>query len=698
MSYAELTTKKNLYLAWQRLNTATNFTYKRFYRPLLRAYGLSVEANLSDLRDRLRNHIYEPYRPIRIYVPKPSGLQRPMTFLCLEDQIVYQALANLFATRVRETQENLMRRAVFSNWLNEPDSIFFIRSYKPGYRGFRRFLRQGFNNGNRWIASFDLSAFYDTIDHQLLLKTLHSRGGGSELMNTAQKWLHCWSSGAKPVQHAHGIPQGPQASNLLAECMMFPVDIKMASEFTYARYVDDIRILGKSELEVRQAVVYLDMLCSDRGLIPSASKHDIRELKTVEDVVSDVASLGAYVQGGPKKKVDRAHAEEIFFKALDESGTQVVDKSKLRYALFRAPTSQRILNAVIRLWTHYPEHTDAYMVFLENYGRSTQAVNLATEQLSARYPYDYVRGEFWRLLARMAEPAEMRSLVDLAMEAAKDHRKGNAARMGAQVFLCSCERSGLGKYSRWIENEENPLVQAFVAPHMLVGCTGGQQAAQRLLRRSLPDPALALTEGLFRSRLTPLDFGVVESDLGTVVQHVYAAIGLIAPRGRRLVDPVGTTLVKRYRVPRWKGWRPLFDSEYKHAHSILLWAERCFDSDRSAWLTWQDSFNDTLFRALQTILNDRGAAGAIATKDTKGKLKDFGLMLNDATFTSAYPDLAKPLQDVHNRRVTVPSAHPYEKQAGTRAIPLAKHEQRDLAARLNRLYSEIIAVGNSLGL
>ena len=94
MIYTQLVSYKNLELAWRRINTATNHAHKRYFRPIYYSYETALEKNLKDLSTRLSGGSFNATKPIRIYTPKNSGLQRPITLLCVEDQIVYQAIAN----------------------------------------------------------------------------------------------------------------------------------------------------------------------------------------------------------------------------------------------------------------------------------------------------------------------------------------------------------------------------------------------------------------------------------------------------------------------------------------------------------------------------------------------------------------------------------------------------------------------------
>ena len=122
-------------------------------------------------------------------------------------------------------------------------------------------------------ADFDLAAFYDTICHELLMKVLFPRGGGEDVRRMVTQWLETWSSDKPPCCHRHGIPQGPAASDFLAECFLLPVDEILSKNCRYARYGDDIRIFASGPSEIRKAAVWLEVLCRNRGLIPQVKKH-----------------------------------------------------------------------------------------------------------------------------------------------------------------------------------------------------------------------------------------------------------------------------------------------------------------------------------------------------------------------------------------------------------------------------------------
>jgi len=66
MKLSQLASRRNLELAWRRITTGGNYQYKRLYRSLYYAYEVALEANLRDLRQRLRGGAFEARHPERI--------------------------------------------------------------------------------------------------------------------------------------------------------------------------------------------------------------------------------------------------------------------------------------------------------------------------------------------------------------------------------------------------------------------------------------------------------------------------------------------------------------------------------------------------------------------------------------------------------------------------------------------------------
>ena len=93
-------------LAWLRIATGRNLQHKRFFRDLYGAYEAGLDANLALLHEKLIGG-WKATPPMRIYLPKASGLLRPITLLAIEDQIVLQAIANRIASHLSERRRKV---------------------------------------------------------------------------------------------------------------------------------------------------------------------------------------------------------------------------------------------------------------------------------------------------------------------------------------------------------------------------------------------------------------------------------------------------------------------------------------------------------------------------------------------------------------------------------------------------------------
>jgi len=287
----ELASPENLLLAWRRITTGGNNQYKRFYRDLYYAYEISAIENLEDLRQRLLGRVFQAHQPERIYLPKSSGLHRPISLLYIEDQIVLQAFANLAATRLFDKRAPLQLKTIYSNILQKDNSIFFFKRWQMAYEAYKIKIQKYYDAGFRWVADFDLAAFYDTISHELLFKTIYPRKAINEDIRWFLNCLRIWSSAKAASSHGHGLPQGPIASDFLAECFLLPIDLCLKRSTGYIRYVDDVRLFGNTEDSVRLEVVQLERLCRERGLIPQTGKFAIKRARNIHDAMGMLPSI-----------------------------------------------------------------------------------------------------------------------------------------------------------------------------------------------------------------------------------------------------------------------------------------------------------------------------------------------------------------------------------------------------------------------
>jgi hypothetical protein len=94
----------------------------------------------------------------------------------------------------------------------------------------------------------------------------------------------------------------------------------MSKHYVYYRYVDDIRILGKTELEVRKALVDLDILCKSIGLIPHSDKTCIKQVNSAIELLKDIPEITLYFDDGEEQSIGKKYAEKKILDAVNLDG------------------------------------------------------------------------------------------------------------------------------------------------------------------------------------------------------------------------------------------------------------------------------------------------------------------------------------------------------------------------------------------
>ena len=692
----QLTSYKNLELAWRRITTGVNYQYKRYSRGFYYAYETAVHNNLRDLHERLMGGggSYQPQPPTRIYLPKPSGLQRPLTLLAIEDQIILQAIANRFATKLIKRRKPLQYKTVFSNILqDEKASIFFLQDWHITYSSFTDKIREHYDHGLKWIAHFDLAAYYDTISHDILLKTALPKSGSSATRDHILQWLKTWSSERPSATYSHGIPQGPIASDFLAECFLLPIDEVLSKEFTYVRYVDDIRLFAESEVDAQRAAIRLEILCRERGLIPQGKKFTISKATSVDDALGMLPSIAPPNQEDTSRTlISVKESVDKFEQALDKKTRRISDKTRARYVLYHASPSRKLLSHVIRLMPLHPEHIDAFSHYLSHHEKSGRLIEACLSYLRSS-PYEYIQGELWHILARQLPLNRMRRYISDAVGIAKDKHANFSLKWGALHYLCIADSKGLGNYGKFVKYQTSALLQGLLVPVLPESCYANKNLIKFLLKRTAFEPGIMLAEQFSSRRLSHTHFGIRTKSLPSQVLNVFSSVGIVQGNFAATVDPVGEILSRRYEIRRWTKWKKLFEKEYAHSLQILCQADPVFDSGRSRWLSYQSSFNDALFRAMQLHLNALAKPGAMKTIGSDGKLIDIGSLLDpNKPFSITYPTIATAFRDANTRRNRIPGSHPYEKKGGAQTQHLKKDEQKNLNSKLSKAYSEIIKI------
>lgn len=199
-----------------------------------REYGKDLQRNLADLEERLKQKRYHAKLVRRVFIPKPTGGQRPIGIPALEDKIV----------------QNLARRIL--EVLFEPLFLDCSYAYRPGRsaRQAAQALQEEIRQKYVWVVEADIKSFFDSINHDRMVEMLRMRVEDEAFIRLIQKWLRAGvlhTDGTVESREA-GTPQGSIISPVLANIYLhytldlwFEKDVKKKSEGEahLVRYADD---------------------------------------------------------------------------------------------------------------------------------------------------------------------------------------------------------------------------------------------------------------------------------------------------------------------------------------------------------------------------------------------------------------------------------------------------------------------------
>ena len=201
--------------------------------------GMTVEDALPWLREHreellesIRQGKYKPQPVRRKEIPKPDGGVRKLGIPTVIDRIIQQAIAQ----QLVPIYEPLFSEDSYGYRPN--------RSAQQAIKKVKQYAEQGYTSA----VLVDLSKYFDTLNHELLMNLLRKNIHDKRVIELIKRYLKAgvMENGLR-VKSDEGSPQGGPLSPLLANIYLNEYDWEMARRGVPGiRYADDIGVLAKS--------------------------------------------------------------------------------------------------------------------------------------------------------------------------------------------------------------------------------------------------------------------------------------------------------------------------------------------------------------------------------------------------------------------------------------------------------------------
>lgn len=241
----------------QKHANAGEYQYERLYRNLynqdfyLQAYqniyankgamtpginGMTLDGfgdrRVEKIIESLKDHSYQPASVKRVYIPKKNGKMRPLGIASSDDKLVQEII-------------RMMLESIY-----EPTFSKQSHGFRPKKSCHTALLQIQHNfTGIRWFIEGDIKAYFDTIDHHVLISILRKRIKDEAFIELIWKFLRAgymekWEYNAT----YSGVAQGSGFSPILANLYLNELDKyieEYAKEFSLGLFKKSSKEYGK---------------------------------------------------------------------------------------------------------------------------------------------------------------------------------------------------------------------------------------------------------------------------------------------------------------------------------------------------------------------------------------------------------------------------------------------------------------------
>jgi RNA-directed DNA polymerase len=209
-----------------------------------------IRTDWPRIREQLLSGSYEPSPVRKVEIEKPGGGVRMLGIPTVMDRMIQQALSQVLTP-------------IF-------DPTFSTDSYgfRPGRSTHQAVLRarEHMAAGYRWVVDLDLAKFFDTVQHDVLMRRVSRRVKDKRVLRLIGRYLRAgMMEGGLTSPRTEGTPQGGPLSPLLSNILLDDLDQELERRgHRFVRYADDFQVFVKSKAAGERVKASLERFVEER--------------------------------------------------------------------------------------------------------------------------------------------------------------------------------------------------------------------------------------------------------------------------------------------------------------------------------------------------------------------------------------------------------------------------------------------------
>ena len=287
-----------------------------------------VEAILDDIIKDLQSSIidgkYTPSSVRGVQIPKANGKTRLLGIPTVIDRMVQQAIVQILSP-------------IFDPHFS--DNSYGFRPQRSASGAISK-AKSYVKSGKSWVVDMDLEAFFDNVNHDILMSMIAHSISDKKLLKLIRSFLNAgMMQNGLVSKRAVGTPQGGPLSPLLSNILLHELDRELhLRDHSFVRYADDCNIYVSSTLAAQR------VLASVTKFLKSKLKLKVNLTKSAASSVQSRKFIGFTLLTDGSATIAKASISRF--------------KDKVRLITKRSrgvkfDTVVRELNQASRCWFHY---------------------------------------------------------------------------------------------------------------------------------------------------------------------------------------------------------------------------------------------------------------------------------------------------------------------------------------------------------